>query len=116
MVANTWFGLKIVVVFMVRSSSAPFPPLQEVLTIAGKTLEELREALIQKALGKRSNITVCVHGINKYYCTYCKQPKAKAPKTPKAAKAPKTPKDATPAADAAPVEKPEAPPSDTPQA
>jgi len=68
-------------------------------TIANKTLEELREALIQKALGKRSNITVCVHGINKYYCTYCKQPKVKAPKepkAPKAAKAPKAPKNAAP--------------------
>ena len=65
---------------------------QEVLTIANKSLKELREALIQKALGKRSNITVCVHGINKYYCTYCKQPKVKVPKEPKAPKAAKTPK------------------------
>ena len=81
-------------------------------TIANKTLEELREALIQKALGKRSNITVCVHGINKYYCTYCKQPKVKVPKEPKAPKAAKAPKAPKAPKTAAPETPPETTASD----
>jgi hypothetical protein len=49
-------------------------------TIATKTLEERREALIQRSLGRRANITLCVHGINKYYCKTCEAKTAKAPK------------------------------------
>ena len=56
----------------------------EEITIAAKTFEERNEALIQRSLGNRANITVCVHGINKNYCTPCNTKKA-----PKAAKAKK---------------------------
>ena len=34
-------------------------------------MEELREAAIVKSLSKRSDIALCVHGINKRYCTSC---------------------------------------------
>jgi hypothetical protein len=62
-------------------------------------VEDLREAAIVKSLSKRSKIALCVHGINKAYCTYC----AKAP----AKKSKKKAADAAPA-DAAP----EAPPAE----
>lgn len=48
-------------------------------------MEELREAAIVKSLSKRSDIALCVHGINKRYCTTCANKKpAKATKTKKA--------------------------------
>jgi hypothetical protein len=38
-------------------------------------MEELREAAIVKSLSKRSDIVLCVHGINKNYCATCKAKK-----------------------------------------
>jgi hypothetical protein len=53
--------------------------------MAGKSVEVLREAANLKALSKRSKIALCVHGINKKYCTPCST--KKAPKSKKAAAA-----------------------------
>jgi len=48
-------------------------------------MEELREAAIVKSLSKRSDIALCVHGINKRYCTTCANKKpSKSVKTKKA--------------------------------
>jgi hypothetical protein len=49
-------------------------------TIATKSIEEQREALIQRSLARRANITLCVHGINTNYCKTCEAKKTKAPK------------------------------------
>jgi hypothetical protein len=46
-------------------------------------MEDRKEALNLKILGKRANITLCVHGINKKYCNPCST--KKAPKSKKAA-------------------------------
>jgi hypothetical protein len=49
-------------------------------------MEELREAAIVKSLSKRSDIALCVHGINKRFCTTCANKKpAKSTKSKKAA-------------------------------
>jgi hypothetical protein len=45
-------------------------------------MEERKEALNTKTLGKRSKVDLCVHGINKKYCTPCNT--KKAPKSKKA--------------------------------
>gem|GEM_PF-7043785 len=45
-------------------------------------MEERKEALNMRTLGKRSKITLCLHGINKKYCTPCNT--KKAPKSKKA--------------------------------
>jgi hypothetical protein len=52
-------------------------------------LEQRREALIQRSLGRRANIELCLHGINKYYCTHCTAKKAAKPAKNAAAKAEK---------------------------
>jgi hypothetical protein len=49
--------------------------LGEETAIATKTLEDRKEALNLKTLGKRANITLCNHGINKKYCKPCSEKK-----------------------------------------
>lgn len=39
-------------------------------------MEELRNAATVKSLSKRSNVDLCVHGINKSYCQVCAAKKA----------------------------------------
>jgi hypothetical protein len=49
--------------------------LREEFPIATKTMEDRKEALNLKTLGKRANITLCNHGINKKYCKPCSEKK-----------------------------------------
>ena len=60
-----------------------------------ETSEEVRkQAAIRRSLGNRSNITVCIHGINKYHCKKCDD----SSKPVKAAKVKKAPKAVEPKA------------------
>jgi hypothetical protein len=51
--------------------------------VASKSLAELRNGAIVKALSKRSKIDLCTHGINKKYCTFCEAQKSKSRKKAK---------------------------------
>ena len=53
--------------------------------MAGKSMEDRKEALNQRALGKRAKITLCVHGINKNYCKPCSTKKTSKSKKAAAA-------------------------------
>lgn len=55
--------------------------------MAGKTATELRDALIVKALSKRSKVDLCTHGINKKFCSFCEAKKKRSKSSTAAAAA-----------------------------
>ena len=57
-------------------------------------MQDLRDAATRRALGKRSKISLCVHGINANYCMACAAKKPRPKKSKAAAEAPVAPETA----------------------